>query len=281
MARPKISWNPLRYVNSMIDEGTPTLEEVLDEAKGLGLEYVEWHYGTIQPHTREHIADIRALHDRYGIGVSQWTCAPDFTHPDAAERARALDEMKHEVEVAGWIGAPGVRVTAGCRHPGVSEEQGIEWAVAGLLALAEYAEPRGIQLGYENHYRDRRWTEEDFSFRQETFLAIFQRINDSYVGVNFDASNQLMTHNDPMAVLEVVKHKVWHMHASDRFPGKYDHSVIGEGSVDFDPIFACLAAIGYDGYVSLEDNNPEGHIGTVRAVAFIRRKIAEHWPEAS
>ena len=82
------------------------------------------------------------------------------------------------------------------------------------------------------------------------------------------------------AVLEVVKHKVWHSHASDRFPGKYDHSVIGEGSVDFDPIFACLAEIGYNGYISLEDNNPEGHEGSRRAVAFIRRKVAEHWPAA-
>ena len=42
------------------------------------------------------------------------------------------------------------------------------------------------------------------------------------------------------------------MHASDRFPGKYDHSVIGEGSVNFDPIFACLADIGYHGFISLD-----------------------------
>ena len=277
MAKPKISWNPLRYVNSMMDEGTPTVEEVLQECQRLGLKYVEWHYGVIQPHTLEHIREVKALQDRYGIGVSMWTCAPDFTHPDESERRAALKDMQHEVEVAKEIGAAGVRVTAGCRHEGVSEEQGIEWAVAGLLALADYAEPRGIKLGYENHYRDRRWTHEDFSFQQETFLKIFDRIKDSYVGINFDASNQLMTHNDPMDVLPIVKHKVWHVHASDRFPGKYDHSVIGEGSVDFDPIFACLAEIGYDGFISLEDNNPEGSSGTERAVAFIRRKVEEHW----
>ncbi|HTE20010.1 MAG TPA: sugar phosphate isomerase/epimerase family protein [Armatimonadota bacterium] len=277
---PTVSWNALRYVNGMMDEGTPTLEEVCAEAQELGLTHVEWHYGVIQPHTLERIREVRALQDRYGLGVSQWTCAPDFTHPDAAERDRALEEMRHEVDVAKEIGATGVRVTAGCRHEGVSEEQGIEWAVRGLLSLAEYAEPRGVRLGYENHYRDRRWTHEDFSFRQDTFLAIFDRIKDSPVGINFDCSNQLMTHNDPMSVLRVVKHKVWHVHASDRFPGKYDHSVIGEGSVDFDPIFACLAEIGYDGYISLEDNNPEGRDGSRRAVAFIRRKVAEHWPTA-
>lgn len=274
---PILSWNPLRYVNGMIDAGAPSLEEVMSEAVDLGLGHVEWHYGVVQPHDEPTMRDVRVLHDRMGLGVSQWTCAPDFTHPDPDERRSQLEEMKRQVEYARILGAGGVRVTAGCRHEGVSEEQGIEWAVEGLLALADYAAPRGVRLGYENHYRDRRWTHEDFSFRQQTFLAIFDRIKESPVGINFDCSNQLMTHNDPMEVLRVVGKKVWHCHASDRQPGRYDHSVIGEGSVDFDPIFSYLAGMGYAGYISMEDNNAEGHVGTVRATEFIRRKIEEHW----
>jgi sugar phosphate isomerase/epimerase len=187
--------------------------------------------------------------------------------------------MTHEVEVARVLGAAGCRVTAGCRHQEVSEEQGVAWASENLLRLADYAAPRGIRLGFENHYKDRRWQFEDFAFRKATFLAIFERVKESWVGVNFDASNQLMCNEDPMDVLRVVKHKVWHMHASDRFPGEYTHQVIGEGATDFDPIFACLADVGYAGYVSLEDNNPEGHAGSRRAVEFIRRKLQLHWPE--
>jgi sugar phosphate isomerase/epimerase len=277
MPLPTVSWNPLRYVNSMIDEGRPSLEEVCDEARDLGVDRVEFHYGVIPSHALEDMAGTRRVLERYGLRMSQWTCAPDFTHPDPAERERALAEMKHEVEVARVLGAAGCRVTAGCRHEGVTEEQGIAWAAENLLELARYAEPRRMRLGFENHYKDRRWQFEDFAFRKRTFLAIFQRVRHSWVGVNFDASNQLMCHEDPMEVLEIVKEKVWHMHASDRFPGQYAHSVIGEGSVNFDPIFACLAGIGYTGYVSLEDNNPEGHDGTVRAVAFIRRKLEEHF----
>ena len=48
----------------------------------------------------------------------------------------------------------------------------------------------------------------------------FEGLQDTAVGVNFDASNQLMTGEDPLPVLEAVKHKVWHMHASDRLPGE-------------------------------------------------------------
>lgn len=277
MPIPTLSWNPLRYVNSMIDEGTPTLDELYTEARDLGLDHIEFHYRVIPSHALEDVARSREQLERFGLRVSQWTCAPDFTHPDPAVRERELEEMRHEVEVARVIGAAGCRVTAGCRHEGVSVEQGIEWASQNLLRLAEYAEPRRIRLGFENHYKDRRWQFEDFAFRKDTFLAIFERVKESWVGVNFDASNQLMCNEDPMEVLQVVKHKVWHMHASDRFPGQYAHVVIGEGAVDFDAIFACLAGIGYAGYVSLEDNNPEGHSGSVRAVRHIREKVGEHW----
>jgi len=279
MPLPTVSWNPLRYVNSMIDEGRPTLDEVCEEARDLGLDHVEFHYGVIPSHELPDIARTREQLESYGLRLSQGTCAPDFTHPDPTQREGAQAEMRHEVGVARAIGAAGCRVTAGCRHEGVSEAQGIAWASENLLALAEFARPRGVRLGFENHYKDRRWQFEDFAFRKETFLAIFERVKESWVGVNFDASNQLMCNEEPMEVLEVVKHKVWHMHASDRFPGQYAHSVIGEGSVDFDPIFACLASTGYSGYVSLEDNNHEGHSGTVRAVRFIREKLAQHWGE--
>jgi sugar phosphate isomerase/epimerase len=261
----------------MIDEGTPTLEGVCAEARELGLDHVEFHYGVIPSHALPDIEQTRSTLERFGLHVSQWTCAPDFTHPDASAREQALVEMRHEVEVARVLGAAGCRVTAGCRHQGVSEEQGVAWASENLLRLADYAEPRGVRLGFENHYKDRRWQFEDFAHRKATFLAIFERVKDSWVGVSFDASNQLMLNEDPMEVLEIVKHKVWHMHASDRFPGEYAHQVIGEGAVDFDPIFACLAAIGYAGYVSLEDNNPVGREGSRRAVEFIKRKVAEHW----
>src|SRR5438128_1662729 len=50
MPLPIVSWNPLRYVNAMIDEGRPTLEEVCAEARDLGLDHVEFHYGVIPSH---------------------------------------------------------------------------------------------------------------------------------------------------------------------------------------------------------------------------------------
>ena len=275
--RPKASWLAVRYIDSCIDEGRPTLEQIIEQAYEFGLRYLEIYLGMLRSHDADYLRRIRWVLDRNEVGVCQITCAPDFTHPDVAERDRQYEQMVRNVETARSLGAHGVRVTAGRVHDGVRREDGIRWAAEHLARLGEYAEPRGVRLGFENHYRDRRWTANDFAFHTSEYLAIFERFSDSPVGVNFDTSNQLMSGDDPMAVLEVVKHKVWHVHASDRLPGEYRHTVVGEGAVDFDPVFRCLAEVGFDGFISLEDGNPEGDTGTVRGLRFIRRGILQHW----
>ncbi len=277
MDKPKLSWAPLRWLPSMLSEGQPTFEHWFCRARQLGLGFVEIYYALIDPPTEERAAEIRDLLSRYELGVSQLCCASDFTHPDPAVREAELEKMQRFVDLAAVLGAAGVRVTAGCRHEGVSREQGVRWASEYLLRLAEYAQPRGVRLGFENHFRDRLWHAEDFALHAVVYLDIFRRVEHSWVGVNFDSGNQLMTGEDPMVVLRAVKHKVWHMHASDRLPGQYQHSVVGEGAVDFDPIFRCLAEIGYSGFISHEDSNPEGDAGTERSLAFLRRKIAQFW----
>jgi len=276
-ARPKLSWIPVRYIDSCMDEGTPTLEEIIEQAYEFGLRYLEIYRGFLRSREPDYVRHIRECLDRNELGVCQITCAPDFTHPDPQGREAEYGDMLQWVETARALGAAGVRVTAGCVHGGVAREDGIRWAADNLTRLGDYAEPRGIRLGFENHYRDKRWASNDFAFHTAEYLDIFERLRDTSVGVNFDASNQLMTHDDPMRVLEVVKHKVWHLHASDRLPGEYRHTVVGEGAVDFDAIFGCLAAVGFAGFISLEDGNPVGDEGTVKALRFLRRKVVEHW----
>ncbi|MGQ9732205.1 MAG: sugar phosphate isomerase/epimerase family protein [Candidatus Zipacnadales bacterium] len=276
--RPQVSWLAVRYINPCIDEGRPTLEEIIEQAYVLGLRHLEIYAGMLRKwDDPEYLSHIDAVLRRNEIGVCQITCAPDFTHPDPAIREREFLAMRRWVQVAHVLGATGLRVTAGCLHEGVAREDGITWAVDNLARLADFAESLGVKLGFENHYRDRRWTRHDFAHRTEEYLAIFERLRDTAVGVNFDTSNQLMTGRDPLEVLEVVKHKVWHVHASDRRRGEYTHTVIGEGAVDFDAIFTCLAAIGYTGYISIEDGQLEGDEGTLRSLQFVRRKIIEHW----
>lgn len=275
--KPTLSWIAVRYIDSMAERNEPSLEELFRKAVDFGLSFIELHHSMLPSYDRKTLNSICDLLSRNGLGISQLTCAPDFTHPDKHCRESELEYMKTMVEVARVLGATGVRVTVGCAHEGVELEQGIKWATECILRLLDFSEPRGIKLGLENHYKDRRWSSVDFAFHPDVFLEVFHRLEDTPIGVNFDASNPLMVGEDPLRILREVKHKVWHMHASDRRIGEYQHTVVGEGDVDYDAIMSELSSIVYCGFISLEDGNPFGDEGTRRSLDFLRRKIDEHF----
>jgi hypothetical protein len=56
------------------------------------------------------------------------------------------------------------------------------------------------------------------------------------------------------------------------------HGEIGKGLNDYDAIFTELAGKGFRGWISIEDG-VEGMDQLARSVAFLKRKIAEHWPD--
>ena len=55
------------------------------------------------------------------------------------------------------------------------------------------------------------------------------------------------------------------------------HTVkIGQGMNDYDAIFSVLSGAGFDGWISIEDG-VDGPEQLERSVAFLRRKIKEHF----
>jgi sugar phosphate isomerase/epimerase len=95
-----------------------------------------------------------------------------------------------------------------------------------------------------------------------------------------------------------VKHRVVTMHASDRYLAegtiedlrreedsigyakRLRHGEIGKGMNDYDAIFKELTSVGFDGWISIEDG-VDGFDQLKRSAAFLRQKIAQHWPQAT
>ena len=86
------------------------------------------------------------------------------------------------------------------------------------------------------------------------------------------------------------------MHASDRYlkygtledlrkeeggaagyAKRLSHGEIGKGLNDYDAIFTELKQAGFDSWISIEDG-VEGMDQLERSVAFLRNKMALHWP---
>jgi sugar phosphate isomerase/epimerase len=201
--------------------------------------------------------------------------SPDFTHPDPAVRSAERDRQVAVMGIARELGGAGAscRVLSGQRHPGVSTEQGLEWAAESIGAVLPVARELDIVLGLENHYKDGYWSYPEFAQKREVFLALLSQIDDHvHFGVQFDPSNATVAGDDPVDFLKTVIDRVVTMQASDRTlaPGAtlddlksadgsagYSslllHGVIGEGLNDYPAIFRVLVDAGYDGWISIED----------------------------
>ena len=147
----------------------------------------------------------------------------------------------------------------------------------------------------ENHYKDNYWRYPEFAQPMKIFTAILDQIESPWLGVNFDPSNALLAGEEPLELLERVKHRVVSMHASDRYLSsgtladlrreedsigyaqRLSHGVIGKGLNDYDKIFATLKSIGFSSWISIEDGM-NGVEDLRESVRFLRAKINEYFP---
>ncbi len=69
----------------------------------------------------------------------------------------------------------------------------------------------------ENHYKDNYWQYPEFAQKMDVFAEIVDQIDSPWFGVNYDPSNAFLAGDDPLVLLDRVKHRVVSMHASDRY----------------------------------------------------------------
>jgi sugar phosphate isomerase/epimerase len=170
----------------------------------LGLDAVDLSILFVPDRSAAGVAALRKQIESEGMHVAMITSYPDFTHPDAAQRARELDLETQAIEVAHDMGARMVRVTAGQAHPQTRREEGICWAIDGLSKLTERVRTLDVQLVYENHAKPGAWQYADFSQPPEIFLEIVRQTADFALGINFDTGNAASFAADPVGLLEVV-----------------------------------------------------------------------------
>lgn len=255
-----------------ICNGTMSLHEWIDLSRQLECEGLEIYMGFLESHDADYLQTVREHVERCGMVVSMVCASPDFTWPKKAEREKEVAKQCQAIRVTAELGARFVRVLSGQKRPEVSLEDGIDMVVDCIEQCLPIAEECGVTLAMENHYKDGYWIYSEFAQRMEVFLAIINRIDSPFFGVQFDPSNTILANEDPLRLLDCVAGRIKTMHASDRYVAKgHDikevlesaaavgyhpalcHGVVGRGLNDYEAIFRKLAAVGYDGWISIED----------------------------
>lgn len=295
-ARPRLAAFPKAYMRALCRDGSMRVAEWIDLAATLGVEGVEWYAGFLEMADEAAWPRFRAAVEAHGMTIPMMCCSPDFTHPDPAFRAAEIAKQIHWIDMTATLGGSYCRVLSGQRRPELSVDEGVRLAAESIRACLPHAAAKGVTLILENHYKDDFWQYPEFAQKLEVFCALVAAIDDPHFGVNYDPSNAFLAGDDPLELLRRVAHRVVTMHASDRslvegtledlrreeggvegYARRLKHGEIGKGLNDYDAIFSILAGRGFRGWISIEDG-VDGIDELRRSVAFLKRKIAQHWP---
>ena len=292
---PKLAAFPKAFMRPLCKDGTMTLREWVDLAAPLGLDGLEYYSGFLELADPARWAEARRTVEASGLVIPMLCCSPDFSHPDAEFRAREIEKEKNWIRMAAALGAGYCRVLSGQRRPELTREQGLALVTQSIEACLPEAERCGVTLIIENHYKDDFWSYPEFAQKMDVFCDLVERIKHPRFGVNYDPSNAFLAGDEPLELLERVKHRVVTMHASDRYLAegtiedlrrdetgavgyakRLRHGTIGKGLNDYDAIFGTLRAAGFDGWVSIEDG-VDGMEQLAESVRFVRAKLRQHW----
>lgn len=293
MKKPELAAFPKCYMDELCLHRSMSLAQWIDLASNLEVDGLEFYPGFLQDEP-EFLRQTREQLQRQRLQMPMLCCSPDFTVREPELLRMEVARQKRMIELTSYFGGRYCRVLSGQRRPGLEIESGIRQVVGTIEGLLPFAEKHGVVLILENHYKDNYWEFPEFAQKMEVFLEIVNRIESCWFGVNYDPSNALLAGEDPLLLLEQVKHKVVTMHASDRYlrygtlddlrkeensrgyADRLGHGVIGQGLNDYDAIFSILSSVGFHSWISIEDGMT-GLEDLKASVQFLREKIDHYF----
>jgi len=284
---------PKCFMDELCIKRTISIFDWIKMASTLDIEGIELYNGFFENFDIDYLHRVREAIEKAGLKAPMFCYSPDFTNPDPEIRKREIEAEIKIMKVASFFSAKTCRVLSGQRYPSVSRQDGVKWVVEAIRSLLPYAEKLKLIMAMENHYKDNYWKYPEFAQKSDVFLEIVNQIDSNWFGVNFDPSNALIAGEDPIELLNAVKHKLVSMHASDRYleGGTIEdlrrmensigyakilkHGVIGEGMINYDKVFEILQSIDFKGWISIEDGL-NGLDEIRKSVQFLRKKIREY-----
>ena len=293
--KPKLAAFPKCYMDELCVHKTMTLVQWIELAATLGVDGLEFYSGFLElEDDGTFLREVQSALKKHKLQMPMLCCSPDFTQTDPALLQEEIDREKRMIEITAFFGGRFCRVLSGQRRPGLTRQAGISQVVRVISGLLPFAEKHGVILTMENHYKDNYWQYPEFAQKMDVFCEIVERIESPWFGVNYDPSNTILAGEDPLVLLDRIKHRVVSMHASDRFlksgtledlrkeedsigyASRLSHGVIGKGMNDYDKIFSILNSVGFNSWISIEDGM-NGMDDLRESVQFLKSKIDQHF----
>lgn len=166
-------------------------------------------------------------------------------------RTETLDFLVHLSAVCRDLGGRTLIYGGGRRRGEVPPAEAAAECDAFLSELLPRIEPHGTKLCFEPLGPK----DTDFLNTAAACLALVRRFDHPALGFQLDAKALVENAEDGPAIFEAARGRIDHFHAND--PGLV---VVGStGAVDHSALGACLGAVAYDGWVSIEQRMASEH----------------------
>lgn len=215
-------------------------------------------------------AEIRALLDARGLGISSLGYYPNVFDPDPAAAAVAREHLPRVFRAARLLGVPVVGTFVG-RDPAKGVPAALEDVQAVWPDLIAAARAEGVAVAFENCpmiFSQDEWPGgKNLAYSPALWRELFRILPGDDVGLNLDPSHLVWQMIDIERVVREFAPKILHVHAKDLEvdrDGLFEEGVMslgmgwqvpripGLGEVRWDRFIAALFRHGYDGVVSVE-----------------------------
>ncbi len=176
-----------------------------------------------------------------------------------------IEFLCRAIDAAAALGSDCVSLWSGVVHDGSSHSVAMERLASGLAAVLNYADHIGMDLAFEPEPGMLIDT-------MDAFAEIVERVDSPRMGLTLDVGHLHCQGEEPIdAIIRDWRQRIVNVHIEDMRRGVHEHLMFGEGDMDFPPIVAALAEIGYDGgvHVELSRHSHDGPAAAQRAFEFL------------
>lgn len=192
------------------------------------------------------LAQTRTIIQDHGLVVPSVGSSACFHSPEVLERERNFDSALRMAEVAAGVGAPSIRIFGDRIQVGSNRKETAARIAESLSRLAVRLKPDGVQVWLETHG--------DFATAADV-SEIFAQVTCPEVGIIWDPANAFEQNGEVPRISSHLSFHIRHVHLKDQqrdAQGETRYVLTGEGQFPFQTMFASLASIEFDGFVSFE-----------------------------
>ena len=171
---------------------------------------------------------------------------PTLISNNAEDRTRRIDFLNRAIDIAAILDAPIVSLWSGAKDADTTDDDAMARLIDGCRTVLNHAAARDIRLAFEPEPGM-------FIDTMDRFRQLHESIAHPAFGLTLDLGHvHCQRDGTPEDRIREFADVLWNIHIEDMRRDVHDHLPIGEGDMNFHPIFKALKDVNYTGPVNIE-----------------------------